>query len=194
MKNMTIDGERKFVLTKYATRKGVKQIVKSDHNPIWCEFNFQWSSHLKMKKTEAFNFNDMESLANFKLSNDKNVKLIESLKGSDNIVSGGRKWFSELKDSVYKCFKKVRFTSGNKDREFLKLLDEKLKLKREIENCQHYSVPLCTKDLCDKIDAIDDKIARFSTTRDINCISKIAEEMQLRGKFNLLNMWKLRRK
>ena len=95
---------------------------------------------------------------------------------------------------MYKCFKKVRFTSGNKDREFVKLLDEKLKLKREIENCQHYSVPLCTKDLCDKIDAIDDKIASFSTTRNINCISKIAEEMQLRGKFNLLNMWKLRRK
>ena len=143
LKTMTIDEDSKKFLTKYTTRKGFKQKVKSDHNPIWCEFNFQWSSHLKMKKTEAFNFNDMESLANFKLSNDKNVKLIESLKGSDNIVSGGRKWFSELKDSVYKCFKKVRFTSGNKDREFPKLLDEKLKLKREIDKCQDYFVPLC---------------------------------------------------
>ena len=75
---------------------------------MWCELNFQWSSHLKIKENEACNLNDKESLP--KTYNDKNEKLLESLQGSNDVVSGGRKWFAELKDCILKFFTKVWFT------------------------------------------------------------------------------------
>ena len=102
LSKMTIDEERNMVLTKYSTRKGVPKITESDHNPMWCDFDIQWSSFVKKDKKEVFNFKDTDSQEMFKLFNDKNEKLISSLSESNDIISGGRKWFSELKDSIHK--------------------------------------------------------------------------------------------
>ena len=41
---MTIDEDRIHVLTKYASRKGIKKLVKSDHNILTCHFNLKWKN------------------------------------------------------------------------------------------------------------------------------------------------------
>ena len=104
---MVINEDRDFVMTKYSSRKGVEKITVSDHNLMWCKFNIQWSSFLKPEKRFMFNFKESESLDGFKQYNDRNEKLVQCLTNCEDIVSGGRKWFSELKDSIYKCFRKV---------------------------------------------------------------------------------------
>jgi hypothetical protein len=38
---MVIDEERNFPLTKYASKKGVKKIVKSDHNTLFGRFSIE---------------------------------------------------------------------------------------------------------------------------------------------------------
>ena len=133
LSKMTIDEERNMVLTKYSTRKGVPKITESDHNPMWCEFDIQWSSFVKKDKKEVFNFKDKDSQAMFKMYNDKNEKLISSVSECKDIISGGRKWFSELKDSIRKSFKKIKFGSKYVDKVLQNLLKEKNLLKKEIQ-------------------------------------------------------------
>ena len=88
---MIIDEERIHVLTKYSTRCGVRKIVESDHNPMWCKFDMHWSSYLKPVKKVGFNFKDKESQEAFKKYNYNNDKLITHLNESSDIVSRGRK-------------------------------------------------------------------------------------------------------
>ena len=42
IKEMIIDEDRKFVLTKYTSKKGEQKTVKTDHNPMWCRFDIPW--------------------------------------------------------------------------------------------------------------------------------------------------------
>ena len=42
LEQMLIDEERNFCLTKYATTKGIKKIVKSDHNVLYAKFSMQY--------------------------------------------------------------------------------------------------------------------------------------------------------
>ena len=127
---MIIDEERIHVLTKYSTRCGVRKIVESDHNPMWCKFDMHWSSYLKPVNKVGFNFKDKESQEAFKKYNYNNDKLITHLNESSDIVSGGRKWFSELKDSIHKSFPKIRLKSQDKDKDLLQLYDRKMFLKK----------------------------------------------------------------
>ena len=84
LSKMTIDEERNMVLTKYSTRKGVPKITESDHNPMWSDFDIQWSSFVKK---ELFNFKDTDSQEMFKMYNDKNEKLISSVSECNDIIS-----------------------------------------------------------------------------------------------------------
>ena len=42
LEQMLIDEDRNFSLTKYATTKGIKKIVKSDHNILYAKFSMQY--------------------------------------------------------------------------------------------------------------------------------------------------------
>ena len=44
------------------------------------------------------------------------------------------------------------------------------------------SVPLCAKELLDKVNAIDEFFFSFATNGNINSISNHVEEMQIKGK------------
>ena len=49
LEQMLIDEERNFCLTKYATTKGIKKIVKSDHNVLYAKFSMQYFETLSGK-------------------------------------------------------------------------------------------------------------------------------------------------
>ena len=191
---MYVDEERDFVLTKYCTRKGVIKIVKSDHNPMWCEFNLEWSSFLKAEKQEIFNFKDVESQKAFKEYNDKNDKLVNHLTDSVDIVSGGRKWFGEVKDSIYKCFEKIRISKQNKDKNVHNLLEEKTQILKEIQRAKNSPISLNIMELQRKLKEVESMVASYSETRNLNKMSKHIEALTVQGKFNNTQMWKLRRK
>ena len=88
---MKIDEERNFVLTKYTSRLGVKKIVESDHNPMWCTFNIPWLKFIKPDRKAVFKLRDVDSQEAFKEYNENNAKLISSISDSKNIVDGGKK-------------------------------------------------------------------------------------------------------
>ena len=54
--SMLIDDERILTLTKYATRRGIKNLVKSDHNILVAKFSIDYKKHnYKKPRTEIFN-------------------------------------------------------------------------------------------------------------------------------------------
>ena len=191
---MTIDEDRIHVLTKYSTKNGVKKVVVSDHNPMWCEFDLKWSSFIKPSRKVEFNFKNNESIEAFKAYNDENETLINCLQDSSDIISGGRKWFSELKDSIHKSFKKIRMNSQHKDKILQELLNQKLSLKKEIKKSQQVKIPLNVKELNVNLDCLEEKIANHLVTNNLNRISKHVEELCINGKFDNTKMWKLRRR
>lgn len=50
--SMLIDEQRVLTLTKYATTKGMKSVVKSDHNILFAKFSLEYKK-LNSKKTKA---------------------------------------------------------------------------------------------------------------------------------------------
>ena len=63
---MKIDDERNYCLTKYATTKVVKKIVKSDHNILYARFGLQYKNMLsKMQRKEVFNLKNPECQLKF---------------------------------------------------------------------------------------------------------------------------------
>ena len=53
---MAIDEERNYTLTKYATTKGKKKKISSDHNPILASFNIEYEKcKSKEIRREIFN-------------------------------------------------------------------------------------------------------------------------------------------
>ena len=117
-------------------------MIESDHNPLWCIFEVEWSSFIKSEKLTIFNFRDKESQEAFKNYNDKNVKLITLVNESQDIVSGGRKWFSELKDSINKSFKKIRISNSRKLKVLLQLIEQKTHLSKKIKSLKNAKIDL----------------------------------------------------
>ena len=167
LKKMKIDEDRSMVLTKYATKKGEKVLIESDHNPLWCIFEVEWSSFIKSEKLTIFNFRDKESQEAFKNYNDKNVKLITLVNESQDIVSGGRKWFSELKDSINKTFKKIRISKHRKDKVLLQLLEKKTLLSKEIKSLKTSKIDLNMKELQDELSSVESSIANYSSAKNM---------------------------
>ena len=94
----------------------------------------------------------------FKIYNDKNEKLIPSLSECNDIINGGRKWFSELKDSIHKSFKKIKFGSKYVDKVLQNLLKEKNLLKKEIQMMKNVPISLNLIDLKKNLENIEKKI------------------------------------
>ena len=76
LEHMFIDEERNFSLTKYATTKGVKKIVKSDHNILYAKFFMEYKSLAwKRPRKEVFNLKNPECQAKFKEVTTDSLKL-----------------------------------------------------------------------------------------------------------------------
>ena len=56
VEKMVVDEEKVHVLTKFATKKGVKTKVESDHNLLVCELNLKYKKSQEKIRSEIFNF------------------------------------------------------------------------------------------------------------------------------------------
>ena len=131
----------------------------------------------------------------FKAYNDDNKKLVSHVKGCQDIISGGQRWFSELKNSIHKSFNKIRIGSPNKDKILQNLLDQKFFMKREIRNIMKLKIDLNVDELQDKLKAIEENISNHSVKCHTNKISKYVEEIRNESKkLDNSKMWKMQTK
>ena len=109
LEQMLIDENRNFPLTKYATTKGVKKLVKSDHNILYAQFSMSYKSiNWKKSRKEHFNLKNPECQKRFHDVTNNSKKIKNSMINDRNFVEESNKFFSDLNDILHQCFRKVR--------------------------------------------------------------------------------------
>ena len=63
--SMTIDSERKYVLTKFTRKKDKNYITESDHNPMVLDVQLPWSTRIKQDRIEIFNLRNSDCQKKF---------------------------------------------------------------------------------------------------------------------------------
>ena len=192
--SMKIDEERNLTLTKYSMKNGDRVKIESDHNPLWCKINVSWTSHIKKDRKECLNLRSKDNQAEFKKL--VNPNLMNCLTNSNDVMSGGRKWFKEVQNSLKSCFQKIRLT--NKENSS-KIEEELLKqisiIKKELNLLEKKKVEIGVIEMKKRLTCLESEISSFNyeKRKDIilNHINQLSDES---NNLNNLKMWKLKQK
>ena len=191
---MEIDEDQTEVLTKFSTRKGVKEIIKSDHNILKCDFTFSVQKRVKTR-TEVYTLRDSENLKEFKLNTNNAKELIESLENEKDAKIQGNKFMKFIKNKIHESFKKVRVGRVKKSIKKSELdmkLDKRTTLRKQIINEKTSSIK---HELEDALDDLETEIAAECAQKHNEMITdNIKELTEIDGTFNNNKMWKLKRK
>ena len=187
IKSMKIDEDRIFVLTKYATSKGIKSIVKSDHNTVFADFHIEYNNISQKKpRVEVFNVKNKECQEVFRKETEQNAKLKQCFASEESFQIQSDRFFKTLKSVVHKCFNKVRVgTKLIEDKDIRELLNEQTKLKKSMKN--NHSEIFQKQSL-----ELEKKIAERVADRNAKIVKEYVDSMNFDGKFSPLGMWKLK--
>ena len=194
IKSMKVDEDRIFTLTKYASTKGVRKIVKSDHNILFADFLIEHKNFSqKRPRIEVFNVKNAECQQNFKRETEIDVKMKQCFKSDADFQTQCRNFFKSLNRVVHKSFRKVRIvTKPNEDKEIRDLLNEQAKLKKMLG--KKSIKPNSSEIYQSKIVEIENDLSEKIADRNASIVKEYIESMTVNGKFSPLGMWKLKNK
>ena len=131
---MVIDEDRVDVLTKFANKKGSKNIkrIESDHNLLLCELDINYTRKEPETRRELYNFKNKESLKQFYEETTNTNKLSKCFNGDKSIEQKGKLFEKTLMGIIHKCFKKIRIKTKAKQSDIQKKLDLRDSLKNII--------------------------------------------------------------
>ena len=109
---MLIDEDRLHTLTKYASTKGTKNRVESDHNPMYCKFNLKFRK-VKCAKDRSYlyNFKNKENQEAFFTETNKSMNLRKIFEAEGSLAEKSELFLKELDQICSKSFKKIRMTN-----------------------------------------------------------------------------------
>ena len=164
LESMTIDEERKLTLTKYASTKGVKQKIGSDHNPIHCKFSIFYDKKTSgLKRKELFNLKNGQCQAKFFEATNEGSQFQNCFEGNRDFESKSNKFFKTLDDKLHKCFSKIRIKSGGRKNEVSSLIEQKTKLSLSLPSL---TCKLGKEIVLAEIMKIEDDISSLSASRN----------------------------
>ena len=106
---MIIDEERNFPLTKYATKKGSKKIVQSDHNTMYGRFSIEYGNKKWSRpREEVFNLKNVECQQKFTEITNSSLKLKKCFSPNMNFEDQCNQFFKSVDDILHQCFRKIR--------------------------------------------------------------------------------------
>ena len=194
--SLEIDENRKYVLTKYSSRMGVKCLVKSDHNPLVCTLNIKWDKRTKIERKEIFKLKDKEGLRMFNEITSNCPKLVQLSKHSSNFSNDAEQWMKKINDIMHLSFKKIRISGKGKpmEIELRNLMKAKQKLGNErskvgVENQQ------VRNKIEQNIDIIENEISLICSEKNSKIVKEhLAELSNNEDQVCRLNMWRLKQK
>ena len=115
--SLQVDQERKYCLTKFASKTGVRTYSKeSDHNTLIVQLNQKWDTKLKDNgpRQEILNFKNKDDFEMFfKLTNNsEDLKNFFNDKNED-IETASKKWLKHIKLILKASFSKIRIKKEN---------------------------------------------------------------------------------
>ena len=112
---MIIDEERNFPLTKYASKKGSKRIVQSDHNTMYGRFSIEYISvKWKRPREEVFNLKNTECQQKFSDVTNDSYKLKNCFTQDMSFEDQCNQFFKTFDDLLHQCFRRIRL-GGSKN-------------------------------------------------------------------------------
>ena len=194
LKSMKVDEDRIFTLTKYASTKGVRKIVKSDHNILFADFLIEHKNfRQKRPRVEVFNVKNAECQQHFKRETENNNEMKKCFNSDADFKIQCNNFFKSLNKVVHKSFRKVRVVAKpNEDKEIRELLNTQAKLKKELGNKS--LKPNNSEIYQSKIVEIENVLSGKIADRNANIVKEYIESMTFNGKFSPIGMWKLKNK
>ena len=126
IKSMKVDEERKYALTKFSTKNGVKSLKVSDHNLLILELSIKWNSLNNMnERQEMFNFQDVENFQKFEMLTDSDDELGKCFDDCDDLNKAANKWMKRFNFLIQKSFRKIRIRKQKVNPELESLFKEK---------------------------------------------------------------------
>ena len=188
---MYIDEERIFPLTKYATTKGIKKIVESDHNILYAKFVIQYrNTPWKKEKHEVFNLKNPECQAKFSELTSDSSKLRKCFTGDQPFPEQCNKFFKSLDDILHQSFRKVKIGKPLKNAEIQELIRQKSKFKIFLNKniSQKKKAEVRTK-----ITQIEDQLSNLSSSKNSKIVEEHLKSLEGNGgKFSQTGMWRLK--
>ena len=136
IKSMKVDEERKFALTKFSTKNGVKSVKVSDHNLLILELSIKWNSLNTNERQEMFNFQDVENFQKFEMLTESDEELRNCLDDCDDLNKGANQWMKRLNFLIQKSFRKIRIKKQKINPELKILFEEKESLRSKISELE----------------------------------------------------------
>ena len=187
--SMLIDEQRVLTLTKYATTKGVKSVVKSDHNILFAKFSLEYKKlNSKKPRQEVFNLKNEACKELFTVATEQNRKLSECFVSGGNFADQCKNFFKTIDGVLYKCFKKVRIGARSiVDKDVGNLLAVESELRQK-------SLKTEDKEIFEKLSEVEDLISSKISSRNVKLVTEMVKELSCNGKFSQIGMWKLKSK
>ena len=180
---MTVDEERKHVLTRLTkTKKGLIK-KESDHNTIITEINCKPKPLEINKRRELFNLNDKECQKLFMKEMNKTTELSSITDKKEDVEKVTKKFLKRLDGFLHSNFRKIRVTD---------------KVDKELEELYKKRSELKSKDDPQSVAELEELETKMADRYSEEFAFKIKEELKginsEDGGWNPQNLWKLRSK
>ena len=187
--SIIIDDKRILTLTKYASTKGNKKIVKSDHNIMCARFSLTHeNTSWRKKRNEVFNLKNLVCKAAFTEVTETDTKLDECFTSNLDFSDQCKGFFTTMERILHKCFNKVRIRPyRHHDKEVSQLMSVQTKLRKEYSK-NHDDVTL------KKIKKVEETISEKVSKINSDCVSEYVKNLSVDGKFSQVGMWKVKGK
>ena len=195
---MLVDDKRQHVLTKFASRKGYRKKIESDHNILFGKFRLKYNTKKNEVRREVFNFNDKESQNRYYEVTSNGDKFSNIFNGKGTIEKQVNKFYKNLDDIFHQCFKKIRIKTKNSEKknDEEREISEKLKLKQEIQaQLKIADCKIAKTFLSQMVIDLEEEIGTKISDKNASKVNEYVAEFNLSGgKFSQTGLWKLKNK
>ena len=182
VKELIIDEQKEYALSKIVKGKHSTQVHHSDHNVMISKFSVNWNNE-EPEKEEVFNLKNKQCQQKFKDETTNTFKLSNIFDKDDDLEGQAKKFLKLLKRCLHKCFKKVKIRNENNS-EYEKLYKKWKEVRNKDDTTSKEEAKELEEELADKY---AEGIFKLIKTE----IENIKHE---KGGLNSGNLWKLKNK
>ena len=191
---MIIDEDKKYSLTKFSTKKGIKSIKNSDHNPLFLELDLRWSSLDTTPRIEMFNFKNIEDFKIYQNNTEQNDELLECFKNVVDFNAACKKWLKVFNNIIRKSFKKIRISKSKNSVDLDQMFAKKESIKQRIIEAEHSDDLDVLMQLETEYEEVVDEIANICSEKNKNIVKDYFGKENDDEPHNQVKTWSLKKR
>ena len=194
--SMFIDEKRHFVMTKYATTKGVKKKSESDHNVLYAEFELFCEKKDVKVRHEIFDFKSSEGQNMFFEATSDAKSFVSCFDDRFTIERNSNRFLKKLDDTFHKCFKKIRIKSKPSLSRETDEVTKKIQLLTRLKVLLDKSLTAEEKsEFQTSHDRLESEISEIISAKNVQIVKEQIQELESTdGEFYQLGLWKVKEK